>query len=436
MVPKLIYSLSWTTIVKLIDESKIRIRLILPSIHTEWADLLESAKKHGVDIKVCLNNSEKFIRDGFGDDKAVQKLLTLGIQVNESNSNRISLISVDNFHYLYFPTSRIFESNIDEGILNAIEIDQITGSIILSSFFPEEVSAITTSISQDSSMLLQRNSDRLENILEGLLLNKTPKLGKNLNHEVFEKISTNLKENPPIEPDLKRAIEIYNLKVQFVELKFENGKIKGRRVPLPKNALPFESPELKRILEAGMRIFVEDEESSKLNFDMYTSIQDDVKKIREKYLIPITRRPDKSILDKQKKTEFLKDIETINKKIKEDQSKLISDIDIEIEKAKDRLGTELYYFFVKNPPEIIKIHYPKERWDSKCDDYVRNMIKNMKFPDPIKMVEEMKLITHFYDLTWNDFSDNELISEFERKGILKDDLESIRHLRPAFEIRK
>ena len=257
-----------------------------------------------------------------------------------------------------------------------------------------------------------------------------------LDHEVFEKISQNLKVNPPIEPDLKRAIEIYNLKVQFVELKFENGKIKGRRVPLPKKALPFESPELKRILEAGLKIFVDDEENSKHTFELYSSIQDDVKEIRERYLIPITCRPDKSILDKQKKAEFLIAIEKINKKIKEAKAKLIDDIDIEIVKAKDRLGLELYYFFIKNPPDKIKMNFPKERWESKCDDYVRDLIKNMKFPDPIKMVEEMKLITHFYDLTWNDFSDKELLLEFERKGILKDDLDSIRHLRPVFEIRK
>ena len=79
MESSLIYSLAWPTIVKLIDEARNQIRLILPSIHSEWADLLESAKKQEVDIKVCLNNSEKYIRDGFGDDKAIQKLINLGI---------------------------------------------------------------------------------------------------------------------------------------------------------------------------------------------------------------------------------------------------------------------------------------------------------------------------------------------------------------------
>ncbi len=68
----------------MISDSKKQIWLILPSIHFEWAVLLEIAKTNGVaDIKVCLNNSEKDIRDGFGDDKAIQKLIDLDIQIEK-----------------------------------------------------------------------------------------------------------------------------------------------------------------------------------------------------------------------------------------------------------------------------------------------------------------------------------------------------------------
>lgn len=432
----IILTISWPDIVKMLSDSKNQIRLILPSIHSEWVDLLEDSKKIGVDIKVCLNNSEKYIRDGFGDDTAIQKLITLGIQVNEAHNNRISLISVDNTHYLYFPTSRIFESNIDEGILNAIEIDQITGSIILSSFFPEDVPALTSVLFQNSSLLQESNSDRLENIIEEFRLNKTAKFGKNLDVEIFKKISQNLKKNPPIEPDLKRAIEIYNLKVQFVELKFENGKITGRRVSIPKKALPFESPELVRILDAGMKIFDDENENEKKTFESYSSIQNDVKILRDKYLKSIKCRSEKSILLIEGKPNFIKEIEAINKQIIDAKSKLINDIDIEIEKSKDRLGKELYQFFLKNPPKEIKDHYSSERIPSKCSDYVHKIIEKMKFPEPHKMVEGMKLISRFYDLTWNDFSDKELLTEFEEKGILIDDLNSIRQLRPAFEVKK
>ncbi len=77
---------------------------------------------------------------------------------------------------ILFPTSRIFESNIDEGIINAIEIDQITPAGILSSFFPEDLAILRSSLSNNASSILEKNSERLDNTIEDLSLAKSPKL--------------------------------------------------------------------------------------------------------------------------------------------------------------------------------------------------------------------------------------------------------------------
>ncbi len=235
---------------------------------------------------------------------------------------------------------------------------------------------------------------------------------------------------------MKRAIEVYTLKVQFVELKFENGNITGRRVSIPKNALPFESPDLKRILDAGMKIFTDEKDNETKVFELYSSIQNEVKTLRERYLVPIKCRSDKSLLVIDKKADFLYSIASINSKILKAKSELIDDIDSEIEKAKDRLYKELCAFFIKNPPDEIKANYSTEKIPSKCTDYVRKIISKMKFPVPPKMVEGMKLKERFYNLTWDDFGDKELLAEFEDKGILKDDLNSIRQLKPAFGVKE
>jgi hypothetical protein len=431
-----IIKISWSKISSMITESKRQVRLILPSIHTEWVELLKMAKDKGVDIKVCLNNSEKCIRDGFGDDKAIQKLIDFNIQVNETQNNRISMVSVDNSHYLYFPTSRIFESYEEEDSFNAVHVDQVTAATILSAYFPEDLASIRTELVTNSSLIQEINNERLEETIEDLSLGKTVKLSKNLDIEVFKDITQSLKVNPPLEPDLKRAIEVYNLKVQFAELKFENGNIAGRRVSIPKKALPFESPELKRILDAGMKLFTDGYDNKRVTFDLYSSIQENVKNLRLEYLIPIKCRSNKSILIKNRKGAFEKAIRSINKTVTEAKSKLINDIDIEIENSKTQLGEELYQYFLKNPPKEILENFRPERIPSKCSDYVFKIINKMNFPDPTKMVEGMRLITNFYDLTWNDFSDEELLKEFKEKGILEEDLDAIRQLRPAFEVRK
>lgn len=436
MESQIIYQISWPTLVNLITEAKKRIRLIVPSIHPEWVMLLTDANDRGVDIKVCLNNSEKSIREGFGNDNAIQKLLDRNIPVNESKPNRISIISVDDNHFLYFPTSRIFEDPTDEGIFNAVVLDPLTAISILSSFFPEDLSILENILANSSMIINELYKERLENVTEDLSLGKINKQATEFDQKKFEDIRQELKNNPPVEPDLKRQIEVYNLKIQFVELKFENGKITGKRVRIPKNALPFESPELKKILDAGMKIFTEVKENNNKTFDLYTSLQNEVKILREKYITPIKCRPEKSIVIKLKKTEFQKAIDEINNKIQAEKLKLINDIDSEIELAKNRLGEELFRFFLKNPPEEIKGYYFADKASAKVRNYVYDIIGKMKFPKAHEMVEGMRLDTHYYDLTWNDFSDKELLKEFEEKGILVDDIDSIRQLSKAFETRK
>lgn len=434
---EIVFQLSWPAVINLILEARNQVRLILPSVHPEWAALLEEVRKKGVDIKVCLSNTEKTIREGFGNEDAVKALLEMGIPVNESKSNRISMISVDNKHFVYFPTSRIFEdTTTDEGITNAISVDLVTATSILSSFFPEDLSVLRGSLSDSSFIINEAYQERLEDLKEDLSQGRINTQAKVFDKKKFDYIQAALKINPPVEPDLRRAIEVYNLKVQFVELRFENGKISGKRVRIPKKALPFESPELKNILDAGMKIFTDVSENKNRTFDLYISIQEEVKKLREKYLIPIKCRPEKSILIKLRKAEFQKAIDEINIKIKAEKLKLINDIDSEIEKAKNRLGKELLNFFLKNPPEEIKGYYFEDKAPSKIGNYVYDIIRKMKFPKAHEMVEEMRLNTHYYDLTWNDFSDKKLLREFEEKGILVEDINSIRQLSRAFEAKK
>ncbi|MBN1184307.1 MAG: hypothetical protein JXB49_18600 [Bacteroidales bacterium] len=434
MNSNIIFQISWPDIVNIISESKSRIRLILPSIHVEWVILLEAALLRKIDIKVCVNNTEKIIREGYGDDSAIKKLLDLNVLVNESSPSRISLISVDNNHFLYFPTSRIFEDPVDEGISNAIALDQVTAVSILSAFFPEELSILRNNLADRRMVINEEYQERMENVIEDFSLGKINRKANTFDQGKFQSICNELKINPPIEPDLKRAIDIYNLKVQFVELRFENGKITGKRVRIPKKALPFESPELKRILDAGMKIFPNAIKNK--TFHLYASIQNEVKRIREKYLQAIKCRPQKSILIKKYKSDFQNDIDEINKHIETVKLKLINDIDTEIEKSKNRLETELFEYFRKNPPAEIKKYYSNDKLPLKVNDYVGGLMKNMKFPKAHELIEGMKLIVNFYDLTWDDFSDKELLNEFDEKRILKYDLDSIRQLSKAFKVRK
>lgn len=430
MENSILLTLSWKEIADLLHGAKSRIRVVIPSIHMDWFDILEKAAEKNIDIEICINNSEKSIRDGYGDHKAIRKVLGLPIKIHETDRNRIGLISVDNSSFLYFSTSRIFEEGSDKNNFNAVKIDTVTAAQIMYFYFPNDTTFLKNLL-KDEVLLFDNAHDQIKKFKNDISLNNLPKLSCNFNSDTFRSISERLDTNPPLEPDLKREIEVYNLKVQFVELRFENGKISGRRVNIPRNALPIDSPDLKRIMDAGMRIFTDAQQK----IDSYTSIQEEVKITRERYLIPIKCRPEKSIIEKIRKDEFQFYIDAINNRIKNQKIELISKIDDEIEKSKYQLKEELKKYYHNKPPEGINGNYFGEQLLKKIDDFVGVIVSRMDFPKAHKMVDGMKLTVRYYDLTPDDFNDEELLGEFEEKRILKGDIESIRHMRAAFEAR-
>jgi hypothetical protein len=431
----MIEELSWNRITKLVLNAKNSLRLVLPALYEEWTMLIQERMSRGaLDLKVCINNSEKYIRDGFGDEKAVAKLKSLSIEVVETNNNRISLISVDDIHYMYFPTSRTFESLLDEDITNAVRIDGVLATQLLFSFFSSDIPALQEHRKKVVLQALNRSVDMLKAASEILEEGKIEPTSKEFDEKKFTEIQKNIEANPVQSPDLKREIEVYTTKVQFVELKFENGKINSRRVKIPERALPFQNEQLKKILESSMRVFTKgDDEIGKLAG--YQQIQKDVADLRKAFLKTIKCRNDKSLLEQDRKSDFLAEVAKINGLIETEKEKVIAEIDKEIEDAQQRLHDELLAFFKANPPK----EYTKtpDTLPQKVERMVTKLVYGeIPFPTAAKMVEGMCLKHRFYDLTYDDFSDEELVTEFEKKGIMNGDLKAIRDLRKAYEVKK
>lgn len=431
-----VQKLSWHDISSLLLGAKTKIRLVLPSMHEEWAMLIEKVAQGGIkDIKICLNNSEKYMRDGFGDEKSILLLKKLAVEIVETENNRISLISADNNHFIFFPTSRTFESIHDEEITNAVLLDEVAVIGIICSFFPGDVPRMRQSLHQMLSRSHETHSQQIEKLMEGVDAGNLTVLSNPFNEEKFNVIQHNIQVNPIQSPDLKREIDVYTTKVQFVELKFENGKINGRRVKIPKHAMPFQSEELKRILESSMRIFSNQENAIEV-LKNYKVIQGQEKEIRKKYLKNIRCRNDKSVIEKTTKTAFEKQVLDLNNLIQSSKDALIKDIDDQIIHSKKRLKAELIPFFTTNPPPKYK-RYLKDELAEHISAYVHHLVYDViDFPEGKELVEEMGLKYRYYDLTPADFTDDELLKEFEQKGILQSDLNSIRELKKAFEAKK
>lgn len=106
-----ITTLYWATIVDKINEAKESIHIALPSIDEELSEcLITLHPDKKITIKICVDNTENTIRNGYGETHDIEKLLQAKIEVKQLNGNRVSFILIDKKGYFIFPESRIFSA--------------------------------------------------------------------------------------------------------------------------------------------------------------------------------------------------------------------------------------------------------------------------------------------------------------------------------------
>lgn len=424
---KLIEILTYESIKELILAAKHKIYLSLPGIDSEIAKLLSTVSNE-VNIHVAIDISEETIRNGFGDLEGLEVLKKERITIHECIGNMISFIITDNTGYFVFPQSKIFSSTPIGP--NAFRIDPVTIRLLIHNYFPDSVPEDYSDAFLAGSIINTEQYHK-DTFVEFKLM-KSPIIScVSLNEEKYNTIKKNLENNPPLQPDLKRLINTYNAEIQFAELSFEGGNIHSKTIHYPKDALPVDSKELKMLLNSTMKVFGDLKDNpvfSKLNLLKFK-----VNNLRKKYLISIASRPGKSILKKLNKLNFENEMSNLNLEIEEVQAELPDLLKNEEEKTRQMIRKELLQYFKKKPLKEFKYLEDKIQREQKTVDYVELIVSRIDFPNLDKLIEKMVLRFHIYDLTWNDFSDEDLLKEFRTKKILASkNLDNILNLKEVY----
>lgn len=419
-------------ITELILDAKSQIVFSSASIHHEIAILLSEAARDGIDVTVIVDFTEGNIRNGFGEMQSIDLLEKRGVEVLELEGNLISFLIVDNIGLFLFQQSKIF---IDKASgVNAVFMDEITRLKILSFYFPHKAKEIDLK----NMELIEKIKENLNSVDEYSKSENNISL-KKIEQEKKNRIRQNLKITPVVQPNLRRRISTYTAKVQFVELTFEKSNIQTKKVVIPPNALPFQDTELKDVLETKLNLFGDIGGNS--DFKKLNKLKEKVDNLRVKpnlenekgaYLFPIKSRK-KSIIKVLQKHEFNNKLESIKKEIDDFKKGTLEGLNKEILKRKKAIRKELGDFLKVNPPKQYKGFKQENLFDA-VDDLSNTIISKIKFPDLTKLISGLELKYNFYDLTIDDFRDDDLIAEFRKKKILKgEELDDIVSIKEAFE---
>lgn len=407
----------------LILQAKHRVYVSLPGIHEELAHALVEAAKRGSEVRVVLDCSEESVRNGYGDLPAIEALRAAGITVYHFPKNLISFLICDERGYLIFPESRIFA--LDDTGTNAVELDRVTLLRLVSSFFPP----IDASAREKITTELKRSVAELAAKPEMLLEFGEPPPFDVVDPAKVEEVKRALADNPPVHPDLQRRIRTYTAKIQFVELHFDGKNIGAAKVSIPADALPFKDELLRKSLETRLRLF-----QNMIGDERFKALSDFMKSedlLRREYLVPIASR-EKSIVFIGRKQEFITKLDELRSRITDVRTKTIEAMTEEVLNSSDRVKKEVLAFLRENPPEGYE-RFQESLFERKAEALANRVVGSIKFPEPEGLLGKMAFRVNFYDLTWDDFKDEDFLQELAEKQVFSTgELNDIVSMREAF----
>ncbi len=446
MNKKFIDILTFNRLISLIFECTSRIIFSSGNLHLDISTALLEASKKGIKVKVIIDPSEQNYRNGFGDIKSIELLQKVGIEIYEVIGNQVSFIIADDIGYIFFPQSKIFEEE-PKGP-NALLMDDIFKTKLIAHYFPPKSEQEKTQFINTIIDLGTSSNNELKNISDLVQHNKTDISLIELDNKKLAVVKKNLEINPPLQPDIKRKINTYIAQVQFVELKFEKSNFRTKKIEIPRDVLPYRNAELKRSLETKLNLFTDIENNADIqkfneinkkvdNLRLNTKAQINNTRVNSSnaFLIPITCR-NKSIIEISNKEKFKTIIKEIENDVAEYKKGTFEQLEEEILNRKDSIKNELLAFLKANPPEDYA-NYSPDLFSKKTINLSQDLVSKIKFPEVKDLISGLELKYNFYDLTIEDFNDDELIAEFRKKGILtKEELDEIVSFKNAFEAAK
>lgn len=439
--------LTFSKLSSLILEAKKRVIYCSSNIHFEVSTALSEASKKGVEIFVIIDPSEDNYRSGFGDIKSIDLLEKYNVKIFEVKGNNISFIITDDLGYIFFPQSKIF---FDEPSgPNALKMDEFLKHKIIYHYFPAKSLNEKKEFENNIIELAECSKKELKELVDNVQNDKIESFLKEIDKESFNKVKNNLEAIPPILPDIKRLINTYSTKVKFVELRFRGAKFYNKRIKIPNDALPFKDSELKKLLETKLKLF--SDAKNNLDIKKFSEIEEKINKLKanhflkkhtseidngEPLLIPLTCRENKSIIKASSIKKFEEKISEIREELEKFKKRTLENLEIELLNRKESLQQEIFEFLNSNPPAEYQYYNPDFRLKKIKNDSI-DIVSKIKFPEAKELVEGAEIKYNFYDLTFEDFKDDELIKEFRKKNIITtNELNEIVSFRKAFEIER
>ncbi|CAG9609149.1 hypothetical protein [Pseudoneobacillus rhizosphaerae] len=363
-----------------------------PGIHKEVTDsMINCIELLGKEnIVTIIDKDPEICRLGYGEIEAIERLLQIGTIVRKAYGLRIGVLIVDNNAWIFSPTPLLIENQFNRAIINAINVNLEQGLELIRSISPDLFNK------DDNAILKESYKNSINN-------NKsTPEIGKEkFNKGDLDIAKKDLNERPPKKFDFERRVRTYSSHIQFVELSLPGLQLNRRTLKIPSKLLNVSNnKEAQERLKATYSLI---NENSKISSK---DIEQQLLKIRRTYLKSLGKRVGNIIL-RQKKEEFLSELEKIKVSIDKFSANIRKNLEKELEKSKKELCKILLPGVMQNPPDDLKGGILTKKPDKNTATAYLNFELDKVIPQVDELVNDIKLYCDFKDVTYEMLTDNE-----------------------------
>jgi hypothetical protein len=364
---------------RLVNEARERVVYCAPGLSQEIAASLVSAvRRVSGRITVILDVSAQSARLGYGQFEGATLLQENGVAVRQQDGLRLGFIVVDDAGYAFNLPPLLVEDVAEMGLaFNAIALEpaQIARSL----------QALIPVASPD---------------IEAKAASAEPDVGRQtVTARDMARLEAEFAANPPQKFDLARKVNVFNAKVEFVEMSLTGTYIGRHTAQLPRELVfATRDAETQRRVQASFRVV---DDNSALGKDA-KAISDRVKALRTLYLRSIG--PLGSVMLRSKHDLFIKEVEKIRQEIDRFRTAVEPRLQKEIDKARQKLVDALLPAVIRTPPDDLVTQVSGKPTKDVTNRYLSDRLGGA-FPTAKALITEMRLDVVFKAVTYEMLRD-------------------------------